>query len=105
MRIEVTQRDIDFGRKEESTLCPVALAIKRQLVNVDSVSVGVTHLLYHIQGDEDMTEVLLPPEVKHFVNRFDYGHEVFPFEFEISISTQTQITQTEKESKSQLVEV
>lgn len=83
MRIEVTQEDINNGRRKSCNACPVALAVKRatqarevsihEQVGYFAASSFVTHM--------DVFD--LPSEAIEFIDNFDYGNSVRPFAFEV----------------------
>ena len=78
MKVQVEQRHIDAGVPYRPFLCPVSLALT-----------SATHGLWGVnwqsamRGDgEVVEEVKLPKEAQHFVQNFDIGLHVEPFEFE-----------------------
>jgi hypothetical protein len=77
MIIHVTQEDIDNGVRQDCRCCPVALALKRvariQRVFLGGVSLSPTKIIW------------FPPEVKRFIERFDWRNTVQPFSFELDI--------------------
>lgn len=79
MRIEVTQKDIDRGKPCDDSMCPIALAIKRQIrrrvVNVTRSRVNLAH--GRIIG--------LPKEALVFIEWFDDGLPVQPFSFDLPL--------------------
>lgn len=74
--IEVTQGDINGGKRSKCKECPVALAISRH-INLASVVVRGGYCL--ISG----TEYDLPMVAELFIDNFDYGLQVRPFTFEL----------------------
>lgn len=77
MQIKVTQEDIDKGTKRSCTLCPVALAVKRQFLK---------STILVCEGTIDISKELIydtPYEVAQFICNFDAGNLVEPFEFEL----------------------
>jgi hypothetical protein len=81
MKIEVTQRDIDYGVQGECHLCPIALAFKRssnfKRVYVNSKSIEV------LQTGKAVKSYELPKKAQTFVRRFDRQESVKPFSFEL----------------------
>lgn len=78
MKINVTQRDIEKGLREDPNSCPVARAIKRRGFEDVSVKTQVIWI-----GCRKYN----PPEiVEDFIERFDKGDTVQPFKFELDFS-------------------
>jgi hypothetical protein len=77
MIIDITQKDIHLGIKEDGLKCPVSLAINRKTLT--DVHIDKTHLF------TERKIIELPKEVKDFIWQFDNNHEVFPFSFELLI--------------------
>lgn len=78
MKIKVKQKHIDAGKRWYTGNCPVALAIKEVYktdvwVYSDSIRIADNSLE-------------IPDAVKGFVNAFDSGKPVSPFEFELSLN-------------------
>lgn len=78
MKIVVTQDDIDNGRRESPTHCPIALAARRQFPH-RYVLATADHLL--VGG---LTYYWLPPVAVSFVDDFDEGYPVQPISFEVT---------------------
>lgn len=76
MKITVTQHDIEQGSPFSSCDCPIALAAKRVMPN-DEIQVSTQLLWTNTKG------YYLPAVAMDFIERFDYGVSVEPFEFEI----------------------
>lgn len=76
MRIQVTQEDIDKGQRVHPIYCPIARAIKRH-----------AHKPVRVLADTGIT--VGGKQYRHtagsleFVERFDMGQPVKPFEFEL----------------------
>ena len=85
--ITVTQDDIDKGSRGESCKCPVALALKRAVPHSDGVEVCEHFFVFHDAGVRWFTS-LLPLEVVRFVEEFDAGGKVEPFEFQMTFFKQ-----------------
>ena len=76
--IKVTAGDIAIGHRSSALLCPVALALKRAFprrwCTVSTREYGV--------GDK---VEFLSKEVQQFIESFDAGYPVKPFQFRISL--------------------
>lgn len=77
MKIQVTQEDISNG-KTNIYACPIALSLRREF---PSAKVGVAITLDGSWKDA----IQAPPEALKFMNDFDDGKSVKPFEFELDI--------------------
>lgn len=76
--IFVNQTHIDHGRPGTCTLCPIALAIQ-EATGIQQVGVNIVEV--RIDGKY----FDLPREVTEFINQFDAGGSVEPFEFELCL--------------------
>lgn len=76
MKIKVTKEHIDKGVKGSWDCCPIALAIKEQL-NIESIEVNDE--LISTQERDYRT----PLSCVNFMEKFDEGDPVTPFEFEL----------------------
>lgn len=78
MKINVTQKHIDDGKKRISDSCPIALAIK--------AATGRRAVL--VSGNEAQfggKKYPLPTKARNFIRRFDHGSGIRrPFAFELS---------------------
>ncbi len=88
IKISVTQEDIDHGTASDCATCPVALALKRTLkgneVIVEEVYAGVNYLYFFYK--KRMVYLCNTPRiVNKFMNDFDMGREVSPFDFEVEV--------------------
>ena len=81
MRVKVTRKDIEKGKRRMYAACPVALAIRKK-----------RKVQYAIVGEDDCCirfadhleeGVPLPLEARAFIKRFDGMEPVAPFEFEL----------------------
>ena len=88
MLVSVTQNDIDSGSRTCSD-CPIALAIIRKpgvyYVEVDANGVELWTSPDDWVDDANSLICALPDEALRFMNRFDSGAEVQPFEFRINV--------------------
>ena len=79
VRIDVTQADIDHGRKRDDSKCPIALALTR--MGYEDVSVGS----YIVWTKNDILRHILrrptPPDASKFIHDFDNDRKVKPFSF------------------------
>ena len=76
--IKVTKEDIANGCPESTNNCPIARAILRQ-VKTDWVSVG--YCIKVVDQDAQHLKYKCPRSAKRFINRFDNGEPVKPFNF------------------------
>ncbi len=85
MIIKVTQKHINEGIREDSCMCPVALAIKDRLAGRCSVSAVDVEEHYIFTGS---AHCAAPRSVKRFINRFDKNgrNSVKPFNFKLNIN-------------------
>ena len=79
IEVDVTQEDINNGRKFNCIMCPVALAIKRAIRNP---KVSVFSILARI----DTEDYFFPKKVQNFIQNFDGSILVEPIKFELDIS-------------------
>lgn len=97
MKIQITQDDIENGKRFDPCECPVALAAKRALgvsvhVGSDSIYTNPYYAPSSRRGnrgplDQYDNEVPLPDRVQEWIEWFDYQHPggVEPMEFELDI--------------------
>jgi hypothetical protein len=84
LKIEVTAEDIQNGMPGWCGKCPVALAVRRALggfVKREVASVGVSYAAVYVDSRIHM----LPSDARMFVQNFDEGEPVEPFDFEIEV--------------------
>lgn len=77
MDIEVTQHDIDTGKRDSPRLCALGLAVSRAFPSCQ-IFVGRDHM--NIQG----ISVNLPAEARAFIQDFDDHIHVIPFTLHIT---------------------
>lgn len=77
--VEVTQDDIDHGRRMECKHCPVAIAVCR-IPGCENYQVG-TRYVRRSCG----IGILMPPEAISFIRDFDCQQPVKPLTFELEI--------------------
>lgn len=80
MKIQVTEDHICRGQPGRGDCCPVALALRES----GFPNVHVSKLFIWHDGPGRWSH--LPAEVKKFVEDFDAGAVVVPFEFEVETS-------------------
>ena len=78
-KIQVTQEHIDKGKRVNPSCCPVALAIRGKTVWIPNVT------SMYVTFDEKIYTAWLPAVAAEFVNSFDSGNPVKPFEFEMKL--------------------
>lgn len=78
LTIRVTQANIDNGIRAKCGLCPIALALRD--AGFEEPTVGS----YEFQATQGCSYLNygLPESARDFINHFDAGHTVSPFEFE-----------------------
>jgi hypothetical protein len=76
-KIDVTQEDIDNGRRQSCHTCPIALAASRVIPKFYSVSY---HSIYRVGENID-----LPFVAQQFILSFDSGGSPKPLSFEVRI--------------------
>jgi hypothetical protein len=86
MKIEVTQEDIDKGKRRQACNCPISLAVKRH-TGARYVATFPLSGLNFIENDKTY---ILPAEEDQesfttFVCDFDDGNPVEPFTFELPL--------------------
>lgn len=79
MIIQVTQRDIDYGKQGDCFCCPIANALDRVLFPGTPYSVWGYKIKINGVGYK------AGQACDDFVFRFDDGQKVSPFEFELAI--------------------
>lgn len=83
-KVTVAKADIDEGVCGDGELCPVAIALTRTLnrnVVVEDSDISV----YKPSGMSLEQRIPTPRIVKDFINKFDAGMPVEPFEFELDV--------------------
>lgn len=78
MRVQVSQDDIEYGWKADAVLCPVAIALCREIGA--PVKVSCLHwqsLYYGVKA--------LPEKVIDWIYDYDTGRDVQPMTFEVEL--------------------
>jgi len=88
MLIKVTEEDIAAGKDNDGDSCPIALACKREIKEAIRVSHSAIYFPYTFNDATpfvpDIDRVCwLPKTAIGFIQLFDNGLKVDPFEFEI----------------------
>jgi hypothetical protein len=85
LKVEVLDIDIEGGMKRNPHKCPVARAVARTVRNsfLGVSSVHVTRRFISFENVNERWKFKTPAAVVIFIERFDQGDEVDPFEFEI----------------------
>ncbi len=81
MKITVTARDIEKGRRRDPSECPVARALRRAGIS----HFGVTGMLAIIQNGRTHIPLVLPGAVQDWILDFDWGSAMSPIEFELTL--------------------
>ena len=84
MRIEVTAEDIRNGRKHDCQYCPVARAIAR--ATGKETLVGLRTCQIRSSSYTPWCWLILPFAVLEFIESFDAGALVQPFDFELDLA-------------------
>lgn len=82
MKISVTQEHIDAGTRCSPYACPIANAIRDTIGDVWFVS--VTRLEIKIGNS---SRIAAPESARSFIDAFDDGQAVQPFEFELEMES------------------
>ncbi len=80
MKIKLTQSHIDAGVKGDCGSCPVALAVMEA---TGAKEAGVAGGSMWIEGYRLITST--PAAIRDFIDAFDAGRPVEPFEFDIEL--------------------
>lgn len=79
--VQVTQKDINDGRRRDCYECPIARALKRVLRPGVYVAVKFSEFCLNTCSNN----YKLPREACDFIDKFDDRLEVFPFKFTVDI--------------------
>lgn len=82
VKISVTQDHINLGVRHGAAVCPIARAVREQIDGASFVTVKSYVSLYSQHEDRSISYTL-PNEARLFMERFDEGLSVQPFEFEM----------------------
>jgi hypothetical protein len=81
MRITVTTKDIEEGRRRDPSECPVARALRRAGIS----HFGVTGMLVIVQTGRNHVPLVLPANVQDWILDFDWGSAMAPIDFELML--------------------
>lgn len=81
-QVQVTQKHIEKGARNNSGKCPIALALRS--IGATRVGVGGALCRFRIEGAKHEL-VRLPKKARDFVENFDDGNPVRPFRFTINV--------------------
>ena len=82
IRVNVTQRDIDKGRKRSCYSCPIATSLRRRGWYP---TVGATHLSIDT-GTDYLPDLPLPKKAQRFIRTFDRcRRDAQPFSFTLDL--------------------
>jgi hypothetical protein len=87
MKITVTTKDIEEGRRRDPSDCPVARALRRAGIS----HFGVTGMLVIVQEGRNHLPVVLPAGVQDWILDFDWGSTVAPIDFELAVPEEKEI--------------
>lgn len=83
--INVSQEHIDKGKRINSVLCPVALAIVDTIKDeYVFVSAGYNGVVIFKGNIEECKTYNIPSYVKDYMLEFDHGHKIKPFSFTLN---------------------
>ena len=87
IKISVTKKDIKNGTQGDPRACPVALALKRSLKQLNpDAQVNVYPLESELTCDgRPIALFAVPKEVDSFINSFDCIKNGLPFDFKVEI--------------------
>lgn len=77
MRVRVTAEDIRLGKRMDCLDCPVARALQR--------AVGRSVRVYASEKMAGQKVYRLPTSAARFIDQFDIGKKVRPFEFRVTV--------------------
>ena len=81
-KIQLTQNDIKQGKRYNSLMCPIALAIQRVTGGRVSVNASRAEIF---DGSKLVATYKMPLEASNIIYHIDLGREVKPLGFEILI--------------------
>lgn len=87
VRVQVTEKDIKFGRRCDLGGCPVALALRRVVRPSAEVQVDAEEVIVLMHGDR-VGRASVPPGVAAFIRAVDWGgcpELVHPFSFTLAL--------------------
>ncbi len=87
IKIQVTDKDINKGRKYSTTNCPIAKAIRRQVKDRQKTSWGANSISVtpNFIRFGDNVDAKVSRSAKRFMNKFDKGGDVKAFNFIVKV--------------------
>jgi hypothetical protein len=85
MVVEVTQKHINKGLRNDCRRCPIALALKDAGLS-DVVVMRSIVLIHPRRGSQYRYSCALPTSVSQFIESFDSIQGVEPFSFELEVA-------------------
>lgn len=82
--INVTQEDIERGKRESACECPIALALERAF-NAKSWVDDEGFFFQRCPKEKLSPDYPIPQSAIAFIAAFDAGEKVEPFEFEVEV--------------------
>jgi len=82
MKIVVTDGCIESGHRNDPCGCPIAIAARHAGFMLAAVE---TDAIYLYGWANRQAPIPLPPEATSFINDYDEGRPVEPFEFELPV--------------------
>lgn len=96
--INITQEDIDKGKRMDPSLCPTALAFKRAYPDTDFIAVGTKQISFRPKGNLIKRILGLRAGIQHangpykliaWISRYDRGQPVEPDSFTLAFKEWT----------------
>lgn len=84
VKVKVTQAHIDRGVRAVSDACPVFKAVEETLRGKIRIF-AVTNMHVAVYDKTGNRVIMLPPSAYDFIQRFDRGDPVEPFEFPLPV--------------------
>ena len=84
MKVNVTQHHINKGIRGQSSMCPVAYAIKELFPSAEEIVIGLNWGFVLIEGYL-LKKFYLPKKVRNHIFDFDTGLGMSPFCFELKL--------------------
>lgn len=88
IEFEVTQDDIDRGKRNNVLECPVALALDRTIEERSAV-IGFYHIFLHsrVYGERPTICVRTPESIRQYIKQYDDTGVATPEKFQLEIET------------------
>jgi len=86
VKFEVTEEHIKNGKRSDSHMCPVSLALKDRFPEFTKVVVGYSIIYLYIEGSPYASHYVCPnTRLKTFIADFDRGMSVKPSRYDVRI--------------------